>query len=199
MKDAFVYKWTNNNNGMWYIGYHKGKVDDGYICSSSYMLNDYNLSPESFSRIIIDEGNAKEMFELETKLLTELDAKNDNLSYNKSNNYFPYIGNDKDVNDKRSKTLKKMRQSEEYKAKASIAAKKRWENPEYRQKQIQKGLERWQRDEFVEKIKNINSNPDEMKRRSEAQSKLLIERWKNSEYREMMEEKLQSYNEKKKN
>ena len=35
MKDSFVYIWHNISNGRKYVGYHKGTLDDGYICSSS--------------------------------------------------------------------------------------------------------------------------------------------------------------------
>ena len=42
--EAFVYKWTKTD-GFWYIGFHKGSIDDGYISSGEYFLPS-NLSPD---------------------------------------------------------------------------------------------------------------------------------------------------------
>ena len=43
--EAFVYKWTKTD-GFWYIGFHKGSIDDGYISSGEYFLEDYNKNPD---------------------------------------------------------------------------------------------------------------------------------------------------------
>ena len=50
---GFVYIWYDTKNKMFYIGSRKGKVDDGYICSSKWMKAAYIRRPETFTRRII--------------------------------------------------------------------------------------------------------------------------------------------------
>ena len=50
---AFLYKWTDHERNMFYVGAHKGHPDDGYVCSSKYMLEEYKERPEDFSREIL--------------------------------------------------------------------------------------------------------------------------------------------------
>jgi hypothetical protein len=89
--EAFVYKWISKTTGEWYIGYHKGHVDDGYISSGKYFLERYNENPNDFERIILSTGSCEEMYAYETKLLCELNAMEEPLSFNKHNNSFPFI------------------------------------------------------------------------------------------------------------
>lgn len=44
MSDSFVYCWHDDQRDMRYIGVHKGSQDDGYICSSKLMLQEYKAS-----------------------------------------------------------------------------------------------------------------------------------------------------------
>lgn len=78
---GFVYKWSNKVNNKWYIGSHKGSLDDGYI-GSGYQFNlalkKYGI--ESFTREILYEGD--DYREVETQILTKLNAKDDKMSYN---------------------------------------------------------------------------------------------------------------------
>ena len=83
--EAFVYEWTNNKNGMKYIGSHKGNQNDGYVSSSKYLLEDYKKDPQSFTRKILAFGTTEEMRSLETEMLQEVDACNNPLYYNKHN------------------------------------------------------------------------------------------------------------------
>lgn len=89
--EGFVYEWTNLENGMKYIGSHKGTPDDGYVSSSKYMLNEYNKNPLSFSRKIIAYGKIEEMRQLETELLLLNDAATNSLFYNKHNQNGKFI------------------------------------------------------------------------------------------------------------
>lgn len=70
---------------MLYIGFHKGAKDDGYICSSKSMLEEYKNRPEDFSRQIIASGTTELMKKFETILLKTVNAKNDKKFYNKHN------------------------------------------------------------------------------------------------------------------
>lgn len=85
MATGFVYCWTDKKTNILYVGSHKGHIEDGYICSSKYMLEEYNKRPEDFSRQIVAEGNWLEMRILESKILMGFDVKNDDKFYNMHN------------------------------------------------------------------------------------------------------------------
>jgi NUMOD3 motif len=89
--EAFVYEWTNLENGMKYIGSHKGNIDDGYISSSKFFNIKYKNNPQIFTRKILAKGNIMEMRELETKLLIERDAAKNDMFYNKHNQNGKFI------------------------------------------------------------------------------------------------------------
>ena len=69
--EAFVYKWTNLENGMYYIGKHKGTDNDGYISSGKSFLNEYHNRPESFVREIIFRGTDKDCLNKEQNLIKQ--------------------------------------------------------------------------------------------------------------------------------
>lgn len=84
--NSFVYRWTDTITGMMYIGAHKGTLDDGYVCSSKYMLKEYSMRPNTFQRQIIaefEDYNDCRKFEIE--LLKLVDAKSNPQYYNRSN------------------------------------------------------------------------------------------------------------------
>lgn len=70
MNEAFVYIWRDKVGPRFYIGKHKGTVDDGYVCSSKFMLPEYQERPQDFSRRILAWGSDEEMMSLEERLLT---------------------------------------------------------------------------------------------------------------------------------
>ena len=82
---AFVYKWIDTKNNMYYIGSHKGSPDDGYICSSKYMLEEYNKRPDDFYREILVIGEYPYIRDLEEKLLKLVNAALNEQYYKKSN------------------------------------------------------------------------------------------------------------------
>jgi hypothetical protein len=84
--DSFVYIWTNILTNQKYIGVHKGTPDDGYVCSSKIMLEDYKNNPDIFEREILAYGSFDEMYDLESRLLCEVDAAKNPQFYNRSNN-----------------------------------------------------------------------------------------------------------------
>jgi len=85
MHEAFVYSWRNIITNQLYIGWHKGDVNDGYICSSKIVLQEYKNNPTIFERYIISRGTRDQMVSLEATLLKAVDAKNNNDYYNQHN------------------------------------------------------------------------------------------------------------------
>lgn len=83
MKDSFVYIWNNKTNNKKYIGYHKGSIDDGYICSShnAEFWNDYNNPNMIFERDIVFEGTREECLIKEQEILKNIDIS-DEMYYN---------------------------------------------------------------------------------------------------------------------
>lgn len=76
---------------MLYVGSHKGSIDDGYICSSKYMLEEYNKRPDDFSRQIVAEGSLNEMRKFESALLVSENASMNSNYYNMHNNNGAFI------------------------------------------------------------------------------------------------------------
>lgn len=83
--EAFVYSWRNKENNRLYIGWHKGSPDDGYVCSSKVLMEEYKKNAEQFERYIIARGTAKDMVALESAILKAVDAKNNPEYYNQHN------------------------------------------------------------------------------------------------------------------
>jgi hypothetical protein len=83
--EAFVYTWTNLDTNQLYIGSHKGTPDDGYVCSSKPMLEDYMKNRAVFSRQIVATGTFEDMRAFEQTLLETVDARRDPQFYNQHN------------------------------------------------------------------------------------------------------------------
>lgn len=52
-KYGFVYIWRDRKHNRYYIGSHWGTEDDGYVCSSKWMMQAYKHRPEDFKRKIL--------------------------------------------------------------------------------------------------------------------------------------------------
>jgi len=52
-KYGFIYLWMDIKKKMYYVGSHWGTEDDGYICSSKRMGDNYRYRPQDFKRRII--------------------------------------------------------------------------------------------------------------------------------------------------
>ena len=87
--ESFVYCWTDVKRNMLYVGKHKGSVDDGYICSSKYLLSEYKSRPSDFTRSIIAFGSDSDMISLETTILKSENARCSKDYYNMHNNNGP--------------------------------------------------------------------------------------------------------------
>jgi len=84
MKEAFVYRWRNTQTKQWYVGYHKGTPDDGYICSS-IVAKPLIESNNNWVRKILRFGSKQEMINLEKRILKGLNARRNPHSLNRSN------------------------------------------------------------------------------------------------------------------
>ena len=104
--EAFVYEWFNITNGKSYIGYHKGKVSDGYISSSCNQdfWNDFNNPDMVWERKIITEGTKDDCLQIEQRLLKKIDLKDDRYYNNARGAEIIFT---KDVLDKMSNSQKK--------------------------------------------------------------------------------------------
>lgn len=52
-KYGFVYLWFDKKHNRFYLGCHWGTENDGYICSSTWMMQAYRIRPNDFKRKII--------------------------------------------------------------------------------------------------------------------------------------------------
>ena len=59
-KYGFVYIWFDKKYKRFYIGSHWGTLDDGYICSSSWMKQAYKRRPDDFRRRILKKNIQRE-------------------------------------------------------------------------------------------------------------------------------------------
>jgi hypothetical protein len=85
---AFIYMWTHIESGMWYIGSRTQRgchPNDGYICSSKIVKPMVQASPSEWRRTVLCIGGSSEIRALEVELLNLRDAKNDPMSFNRSN------------------------------------------------------------------------------------------------------------------
>ena len=90
--EAYVYRFTNSDNGKIYIGFHKGSTVDKYQHSSkSKEFNEDFANPKiTFIFDVISYGSMKDMKQLEYEKLTEVDARNNDLYYNQTNGQQQY-------------------------------------------------------------------------------------------------------------
>lgn len=88
MTISYVYKWTHLPTMRWYIG-SRTKIDchpdDGYICSSKLVRPMVLSAPHEWKREILFTGGSIDVLLYETKMLCDLDAKNNPQSFNMHN------------------------------------------------------------------------------------------------------------------
>jgi hypothetical protein len=68
---GFVYIWYDKKHTRYYIGSHKGHLDDGYISSSTWMKNAYKRRPLDFRRKLLSiiMTNKEDLLQEEQKWL----------------------------------------------------------------------------------------------------------------------------------
>jgi hypothetical protein len=84
--ETFLYCWTDNLINKLYVGKHKGSIDDRYISSSKYFMEEYRKRPEDFSRQILAVGSDNDIICLETAILKSENASKSDSYYNMHNN-----------------------------------------------------------------------------------------------------------------
>jgi len=78
MSEAFVYLWRNAKTNRFYIGHHRGTIDDGYSHSSKHLPDFSRYSkviPDHWTRRILAYGTLLEMRTLERELQLNRKAK----------------------------------------------------------------------------------------------------------------------------
>jgi hypothetical protein len=103
-KYGVVYIWYDRKHKKYYIGSHWGSVDDGYICSSTWMRNAYKYRKEDFKRKIIARvfSSKSDLLKKEYEFLSlikeeELGKKYYNMSNHLNGHWF--------TDEERAKTL----------------------------------------------------------------------------------------------
>ena len=68
---GYVYLWYDTKAKFFYLGGHKGKIEDSYICSNKMMLKAYKKRPETFKIRILEYvcGDNKDLREAEQRWL----------------------------------------------------------------------------------------------------------------------------------
>ena len=149
--EAFVYCWTNHSTEQLYIGYHKGSPEDGYVCSSKSMLEDYIKDRSVFSRQIIATGTKEDCIALEKAILMSVDAKHNDAFYNKHNgngnvavppgpHIGQFAGEKNPMYGKKHTPATIIKMSENRKGKG-----RQPKSPETREKMRQAALKRWEK------------------------------------------------------
>lgn len=106
--EAFVYCWTDIQTNKLYVGWHKGSIDDGYVCSSKPMLEEYKKRPSDFKRQIIASGIAKDMVALEIAILKSEKVTHNDHYYNMhmSDGFYRISNHTEETKEKISRTKK---------------------------------------------------------------------------------------------
>ena len=88
-KYGFVYIWFDRKHKRYYVGCHWGTIEDGYICSSSWMKQAWRIRSEDFKRRILKTNLSRiNMYEEEQRYLDMIKPEEIKLRYynlNKSN------------------------------------------------------------------------------------------------------------------
>ena len=85
MAQGFTYCWSDHKDAKVYVGVHLGLPDDGYVCSSKFMLKEYQERPQDFTREILFKGPYEECAKFETALIAGLFKQDKSTFYNRSN------------------------------------------------------------------------------------------------------------------
>jgi hypothetical protein len=129
-KYGFVYLWYDRKHKRYYVGSHWGTIEDGYICSSSWMKQAYKRRPQDFKRRILSYvyTNRTDLYESETRFLNmikedEIKVRYYNLNIKKAGHWISNNYNSISIGKKISKKLTGRKVTEEVKKKISETSK----------------------------------------------------------------------------
>ena len=172
-KYGFVYIWFDRKHKRYYIGAHWGSENDGYICSSSWMMKAYKRRPEDFKRRILEKvySNRKNTFIAEEKYLDAIKPEEFGKRYYNLRNIKGHWSTDENkrlsINEKISlshkndpdwgKWSKGKKVSEETKQKIREANEKQFQDPTHVELRKQKSKELWSDPAYLEKQQKARS------------------------------------------
>jgi hypothetical protein len=138
---GFIYIWFDKKKKRYYVGSHWGPEDDGYVCSSTWMLQAYKKRPEDFKRRILERFNEREKInDIEHRWLQMM--KPEELKGERYYNFHNYrfghwshtAASRIAIGEKISKTNTGMKHSSETKERMSKTRKGRVRSPEWQKK-----------------------------------------------------------------
>ena len=119
-KYGFVYIWRDKKHNRYYIGSHWGKEDDGYICSSTWMMQAYKHRPNDFKRRILERvySNRQDLLKAEYRWLSmikeeEIKVRYYNLNIKATGHWSAYPENVKTIKEKISYKTKEAMQRDD--------------------------------------------------------------------------------------
>lgn len=186
-KYGFVYIWRDRKHKRYYIGCHWGTENDGYICSSQWMLAAYKKRPQDFKRRILlrVESNKADLFEAEHKILSmikphEIKVRYYNLNIKSIWHWSADPDNALSIREKLSIGSKKARENPEIKKKYDDAYARRRGKPQdpelvtrRRESMIKTLSEKFPKENRKKRLKKNSSDLIELHRRN------TTEMWQN--------------------
>ena len=171
--EAFVYLWYDALNRMFYLGKHKGSIDDKYTHSSTVWesFTKDNI-PEGVTRRILAYGTDEEMCILEHELLKNRKKRCWDRYYNQSLGDPRYV----DTSGENNPMYGRTGENNPMYGKASDWSKKLWQDPEHQKM-------------MSERIKKLWQDPEYQKMKSEKMSEQLKKLWQDPEHQKMMSER----------
>jgi hypothetical protein len=172
-KYGFVYIWLDRKHKRYYIGSHWGTETDGYICSSSWMMQAYKKRPNDFKRRLISKinTNRKDLLEEEYRWLSLIRDEEivSNKYYNRTkhkNGHWVAEDYERDI-----------------KTRISQKTKEAMYRPEVREKYL-KGLE----------SRNQTQSEDTKRKRSESMKKTMADKFPESDrWKKLSDEERNKY------
>ena len=161
---GFIYIWRDRKHNKYYIGSHKGQIDDGYVCSSKSMKQAYKRRPEDFKRRILEyitpeERSARELYWLSMIAEDELGKKYYNLAKHVALEWFEASKAHWRDPEARAKHVESMSRAWTPERRAAHAAKmkNKWSDPSFRSKidRSESNRKAWARDDGSRKAKHV--------------------------------------------
>ena len=161
-KYGFVYIWYDRKHKRYYVGSHWGTEDDGYVCSSPWMMQAYKKRPYDFKRRILEHINTtrEDLLKSEYKWLSlikeeEIKTRYYNLNIKATGHWVAYPNNIKTI-----------------KEKISLKTKEAMAKPENRERYLE-GL----------KKRNQFQSEETRQKRSESMKKTMAKKYPNKKIR----------------